>query len=68
MLFRSDALDALRAGGALARVVRVAASSLEAPIELVRRADLVVDGPAGVVEFLTQLIAAVEQAGESQPG
>ena len=63
-----DALDALRAGGALARVVRVAASSLEAPIELVRRADLVVDGPAGVVEFLTQLIAAVEQAGESQPG
>ncbi len=58
-----DALDVLRRDGALARVIRVAASSAEAPFELVDRADLVVDGPAGVVEFLMQLIDAVEQSG-----
>lgn len=56
-----DALDALRIEGQLARVVRVAANSVEAPFELVTRADVVVDGPAGVVEFLTQLIDAVDE-------
>ena len=45
-----DALDDLAAGGTVA--VRIAVSSDEAPRELLDRADLVVDAPAGVVELL----------------
>jgi trehalose 6-phosphate phosphatase len=48
-----DALDELGAGGAT--VVRVAVRSAESPDELLERADLVVDGPAEVVELLRRL-------------
>ena len=48
-----DALDELAATGVAA--VRVAVASAEAPAELLRRADLVVDGPAAVVELFRSL-------------
>jgi trehalose 6-phosphate phosphatase len=48
-----DALDRLRDEGV--HTVRVAVSSPEAPIELLERADIVVDGPPGVVELLDAL-------------
>ena len=50
-----DALDDLAATGVA--VVRVAVTSAEAPAELLRRADLAVDGPAAVVELLRSLCA-----------
>ncbi len=49
-----DALDELERDGAVA--VRVAVRSDEAPPELIQRADVVVDGPGGAVEFLTGLL------------
>ncbi|MGH9224361.1 MAG: trehalose-phosphatase [Acidimicrobiales bacterium] len=52
-----DALDRLAAGDGLA-AVRIAVASEEAPAELLSRADLVVDGPAGVVDLLWQLAGA----------
>lgn len=48
-----DALDALAAGGAA--TVRVAVASREAPPDLLHRADIVVDGPAGMMEWLRTL-------------
>lgn len=48
-----DALDRLAADGMQA--VRIAVTSAECPPELLARADLTVDGPAGVVEFLSWL-------------
>jgi trehalose 6-phosphate phosphatase len=48
-----DALDAARERGTVA--VKVAVRSAESPVVLLDRADLVVDGPAGVVELLRQL-------------
>jgi trehalose 6-phosphate phosphatase len=48
-----DALDELAAEGV--SVVRVAVRSSEAPDELLERADLVVDGPSGVVALLRRL-------------
>ncbi len=48
-----DALDSLAAEGVYA--VRVGVQSDEASPELIERADLVVDGPAGVLELLEQL-------------
>jgi len=48
------ALDRLEAGGTT--VVRVAVRSPEAPPELLERADLVVDGPDGVLAFLESLL------------
>lgn len=48
-----DALDELERGGAGA--FRVAVSSEEAPAELLERADLVVDGPEGMLGLLRQL-------------
>jgi trehalose 6-phosphate phosphatase len=48
-----DALDELARAGV--STLRVAVRSDEAPEALLRRADVVVDGPAGVVEFLTEL-------------
>jgi len=48
-----DALDRLAAGGAV--VVRVGVISAEAPPELLERADLVVEGPEGVLEVLRRL-------------
>ncbi len=50
-----DALDALEEQGRLGRAVRIAVHSTEAPAELVERADLVVDGPAGLLEWLRAL-------------
>jgi trehalose 6-phosphate phosphatase len=49
-----DALDILQTEGV--HTVRVAVNSTEAPTELLTRSDLVVDGPAGVVELLTTLV------------
>jgi trehalose 6-phosphate phosphatase len=50
-----DALDALEAQGRLERVARIAVRSDEAPGALIERADLVVDGPAGLLEWLRAL-------------
>jgi trehalose 6-phosphate phosphatase len=50
-----DALDRLEREGAA--TLRVAVDSAEAPPELIERADVVVDGPAGVLEFLERLSA-----------
>jgi len=52
-----DALDALEQQGRLSRAVRIAVHSTEVPAELVERADLVVDGPAGLLEWLRALVA-----------
>jgi trehalose 6-phosphate phosphatase len=49
-----DALDRLEARGL--HVLRVGVASPEAPEELTQRADLVVDGPDGVLDFLRQLV------------
>jgi trehalose 6-phosphate phosphatase len=49
-----DALDELENEGV--RVARVAVRSPEAPTELLDRADLIVDGPTGVVALLRGLI------------
>ena len=48
-----DALDRFVADGGTA--VRVGVRSDEAPAELLERADLIVDGPPGVVDFLRRL-------------
>lgn len=48
-----DALDELDARGVA--TLRIAVDSAEAPIELLDRADVVVDGPAGLVELLQPL-------------
>jgi trehalose 6-phosphate phosphatase len=50
-----DALDRLRADETLDHAVRVGVRSDEAPPELLERADLVVDGPAGVAALLRSL-------------
>jgi trehalose 6-phosphate phosphatase len=48
-----DALDAARERGV--EVVKVGVASAEAPVVVLERADLVVEGPAGLVELLRQL-------------
>ena len=48
-----EALDRLSDGGML--TLRVAVRGPETPEELVRRADLAVDGPGGLVELLRML-------------
>ena len=48
-----DALDELSAGGVA--TLRIAVASDEAPPELLERADVVVEGPAGAVELLRKL-------------
>lgn len=57
------ALDQMCAAGILDAAVRVGVRSEEAPAELVARADLVVDGPAGLVGLLTELVDAVTARG-----
>jgi trehalose 6-phosphate phosphatase len=52
-----DALDRLAARGVHA--VRVGVDSDEVPARLLERADVVLDGPAGVVAFLRSLAAAI---------
>ena len=49
-----DSLDRLRAGSGAA-TVRVAVRSAEAPTELLERADVIVDGPAGSLALLRSL-------------
>jgi trehalose 6-phosphate phosphatase len=49
-----DALDELAAEGVA--TVRVAVDSSEAPAELLERADIVVNGPAGTIALLRELI------------
>lgn len=49
-----DALERFEADGGTA--VKVAVRSPEAPPELIARADLIVDGPDGTVEFLRRLL------------
>ncbi|HEY4401944.1 MAG TPA: trehalose-phosphatase, partial [Acidimicrobiia bacterium] len=49
------ALARLQAEGRLETAVRIAVGSAEAPPELLARADLVVDGPAGLVSVLEAL-------------
>ena len=56
-----DALDRFAAVGGYA--VRVAVRSSEAPPELVARSDVTVDGPAGVVVWLTDLAQTVSARG-----
>ena len=51
-----DALDRLAAGGLAA--VRVAVRSAEAPPELLRRADVVLDGPIGALGLLEELASS----------
>jgi trehalose 6-phosphate phosphatase len=48
-----DALDRLASRGAA--TLRVAVAGAETPAELVDRADLVLDGPAAVVDLLRRL-------------
>jgi trehalose 6-phosphate phosphatase len=52
-----DGLDRLRDAGV--HTVRVGVSTEEAPPELLARADVVVDGPAGALEVLQRLAAAI---------
>jgi trehalose 6-phosphate phosphatase len=49
-----DALDRARDDRGM-EVVKVGVRSVEAPVALLERADVVVDGPAGLVELLRQL-------------
>jgi trehalose 6-phosphate phosphatase len=50
-----DTIDALQENGTVAHAARVGVRSDEAPPEILARADLVVDGPAGVAEMLSSL-------------
>lgn len=50
-----EALDRAQASGAIETAVRIAVRGPETPTELIERADLVVDGPAGMVALLAQL-------------
>ncbi len=52
------ALARFRDAGRLEHAVRIAVGSAEAPPELLERADLVVDGPAGLVSVLEELARA----------
>lgn len=54
-----DALDRLQEDGALAAAVRVAVRSDEVPAALVARADVVVEGPAGLAALLAELGASL---------
>lgn len=55
-----DTLDELEAAGRLTRAVRIAVRSTEVPGELIERADLIVDGPDGLYQWLLALADAVE--------
>ena len=52
------ALARLVSEGRLEHAVRIAVGSAEAPSELVTQAELVVDGPAGLVSVLEELADA----------
>ena len=61
-----DALDALAAGEGVT-VARVAVRSPEVPAELLERADVVVDGPEGVLSLLRGLADAPPPPGAPPP-
>jgi trehalose 6-phosphate phosphatase len=52
------ALERLASAGRIEHAVRIAVGSAEVPAELVVQADLVVDGPGGLVSLLEQLASA----------
>lgn len=52
------ALEALASNGRLEHAVRIGVGSAEAPAELLARADVIVDGPVGLVSLLDELAAA----------
>jgi trehalose 6-phosphate phosphatase len=54
-----DALDVLAQSGRLDGVVRIAVRSTEVPGELIERADLIVDGPAGLFDWMTALAGSL---------
>ncbi|MGH8983813.1 MAG: trehalose-phosphatase [Acidimicrobiia bacterium] len=54
-----DALDRATAAGRLRHAVRIGVHSPEAPPELIERADVTVDGPAGLAALLRELGAAI---------
>ncbi|MGH9048683.1 MAG: trehalose-phosphatase [Acidimicrobiia bacterium] len=54
-----DALDRAVADGRLRHAVRIGVHSPEAPPELLERADVTVDGPAGLAALLDELSAAI---------
>ncbi|MCZ7528132.1 MAG: trehalose-phosphatase [Acidimicrobiia bacterium] len=56
-----DALDRLRSAGRLTDALRVGVRSSEAPPELLARADVVVDGPAGLAVELAAVADALER-------
>jgi trehalose 6-phosphate phosphatase len=56
------ALARLNAEGRLEHAVRIAVGSAEAPPELLAQADLVVDGPSGLVSVLEELARAATRA------
>ncbi len=57
-----DALDRLTASGRLGHAVRIGVESSEAPRALMARADIRVDGPAGLAVLLTELGARIRRA------
>jgi trehalose 6-phosphate phosphatase len=52
-------VERLGADGAIERAVRIAVSSPEAPAEVLRAGDIVVDGPQGLRDLLDALLAAL---------
>jgi trehalose 6-phosphate phosphatase len=54
-----DALDRLQSQQLLDAAIRIAIRSEEAPVELLERADLVVDGPGGLAALLEPLRASI---------
>jgi trehalose 6-phosphate phosphatase len=55
-----DAFDGLQAHGGLDGALRIAVRSSEVPGELIERADLIVEGPAGLLDWLGALAAALD--------
>ena len=57
------ALARMQSAGGLREAVRIGVRSAEAPAELIANADVLVDGPAGLLELLAGLVAAVSARG-----
>jgi trehalose 6-phosphate phosphatase len=51
-------------GATRARAIKIAVGSDEAPAQLLQRADVVVDGPTGFAQMLTELAASVSNSSE----
>ena len=58
-----DALSGLADTGRLAHALRIVVRSSETPAELLRRADVTVDGPTGAIAVLEQLADLLDRAG-----